>query len=93
MKQNNTNFLSGFVYDDRDLAHYNLGHKMEEHPEVPERTERIYLNLNKKGYIDRMVHIPSRPALDSELLYAHTEGFLELMKKTKSNIYKPFNLF
>jgi len=82
----NNVFTTGYVYDEKALEHVNKDQNVEEHPEIPERIEKIHSILKKKGYLNRMVHIPSRMAEDSELLYAHTNEHIEFLKKTRSKI-------
>jgi len=82
----NNGFVTGYVYDARALEHVNKDQRVEEHPEIPARVEKIHDILSKKGYLNRMVHIPSRMAEDSELLYAHTNEHIEFLKKTRSKI-------
>jgi len=80
----NNVFTTGYVYDEKALEHVNKDQNVEEHPEIPERIEKIHSILKKKGYLNRMVHIPSRMAEDSELLYAHTNEHIEFLKKTRT---------
>lgn len=75
---------TGYVYDERALAHVNKDQRVEEHPEIPERIERIYAKLTKKDYLNKMIRIEARSALDSELEYAHTKKHIEFLKSTRT---------
>ncbi|CAL8375872.1 unnamed protein product [Arctogadus glacialis] len=50
--------------------------------EVPERLIVSYEALVKSGLADRCVSIPVREATDAEILLAHSEEYLEAVKKT-----------
>eukprot|EP00833_Pecoramyces_ruminatium_P004933 jgi/Orpsp1_1/1178965/evm.model.c7180000067398.1 len=82
--ETNNSSVTGYVYDEKALEHVNKDQRVEEHPEIPERIEKIHDILSKKGYLKRMVHIPSRLAEDYELLYAHTKEHIEFLKKTRT---------
>ncbi|XP_015249022.1 PREDICTED: histone deacetylase 10 [Cyprinodon variegatus] len=50
--------------------------------EVPERLTVSYEALVRSGLSDRCVSIPPREATDAEILLAHSEEYLEAVKKT-----------
>lgn len=72
----------GYVYDPYMSKHQCLD---ENHPECPERIHCIYNELLNRGYINRMVPVKSRYATDDELLLAHTERYVNNLKKIFSN--------
>jgi len=84
MVEDNKKFVTGYVYDSHALAHINIDQRVEEHPEIPARIERIYDKLDKKGYLKQMAYIKSRLAKDEELLYAHTKEHIQFLKSTRS---------
>ncbi|WFC97672.1 histone deacetylase [Malassezia yamatoensis] len=61
---------TGLVYDARMMLHASpaLG---DTHPERPERIERIYSLLERKGCVARMIRIPAREALRREVALVH----------------------
>ncbi len=67
----------GIVWDERYLAH-----RVEDHPERPERLTAIRQALEKAGLWDRLVHIPARPATDDELLAVHTRQHIQQVRDT-----------
>ncbi|CAB1323396.1 unnamed protein product [Coregonus sp. 'balchen'] len=50
--------------------------------EVPERLTVSHTALQKEGLADRCVSVPVRQATDAEILLAHSEEYLEAVKKT-----------
>jgi hypothetical protein len=44
----NNVFTTGYVYDEKALEHVNKDQNVEEHPEIPERIEKIHSILKKK---------------------------------------------
>jgi len=70
----------GYVYDDLMLLHHADGQL-----ENPDRIVVVYNELNKRGYIDKMIKIPSKSITKEELKLAHGEKYID-------NIYKMFEL-
>lgn len=52
-----------------------------DHPEAPDRYDAAYLALARAGLLDQLQKIPTRLALDHEILLAHTAAYLELVKR------------
>ncbi|KAM4733489.1 polyamine deacetylase HDAC10 [Anableps anableps] len=50
--------------------------------EVPERLTVSYEALVRSGLFDRCVSVPAREASDAEILFVHSEEYLEAVKKT-----------
>ncbi|XP_071349733.1 polyamine deacetylase HDAC10 isoform X2 [Trachinotus anak] len=50
--------------------------------EVPERLTVSHETLVKSGLVDRCVSVPVREATDADILLAHSEEYLEAVKKT-----------
>ncbi|KAM4618505.1 polyamine deacetylase HDAC10 isoform 2-T2 [Polymixia lowei] len=73
---------TALIYDE-EMANYKLlwvdpACKVE----VPERLTVSYEALVRSGLADRCVSIPVREATDAEILLAHSEEYLEAVKKT-----------
>ena len=63
----NTNKLTGYVYDPLFLKH-----DLEGHPENAGRLSSIMEELNNSGLIKELIQIPARRASEEELLTCHT---------------------
>ncbi|WFD41757.1 histone deacetylase [Malassezia psittaci] len=61
---------TGLVYDARMMLHASPA-LSDTHPERPERIERIYSLLERKGCVARMIRIPAREALRDEVALVH----------------------
>ncbi|XP_042878465.1 histone deacetylase 6-like isoform X3 [Penaeus japonicus] len=68
------------VYDEAMSNHHSLSEK--EHPERPERTERIWKSLKQFGIIERATILKSRYATQQELELIHTSEHVNLMTST-----------
>ena len=51
------------------------------HPETPSRYDAVFRALCTTGLIEHLEKIPARPAIESELLRAHTRDYLELARR------------
>ncbi len=51
------------------------------HPESPERTRAIGTALAAAGIVERCAKVPARAATDEQILRAHTEKYLALLRK------------
>jgi acetoin utilization deacetylase AcuC-like enzyme len=51
------------------------------HPETPSRYDAVFRALCKTGLIEHLEKIPARPAIESELLRAHTRDYLDLARR------------
>jgi acetoin utilization deacetylase AcuC-like enzyme len=72
-----TNKLTGYVYDPLFLKHDFSGH-----PENAARLSFIMEELNRSGLIKELIQIPSRPATEEELLTCHTEEHVSNVVET-----------
>ncbi len=72
-----TNKLTGYVYDPLFLKH-----DLEGHPENAGRLNAIMEELNNSGLIKELIQIPSRPALQEELLTCHTPEYISNVVET-----------
>ncbi|MBM3473762.1 MAG: histone deacetylase [Armatimonadetes bacterium] len=64
--------MTGLVYDDAYLTHGD-----PHHPENAERLRAAVAHLKATGLWDAMVHIPPRPATLDEVLWVHTDDYIE----------------
>lgn len=82
---------TGFVWDERYMWHQNdptaaavvtAGGFVEPgtQTENPDTKRRIKNLLDASGMTKKLVDIPARPATDDEILWVHTEEFLERLK-------------
>lgn len=62
---------TGLVYNSLMLLHQ---HPTQPHPESPLRIAHIFYLLKTSGYLAKMVRIPSREAIRSEIRRVHTEA-------------------
>ncbi|XP_069991653.1 uncharacterized protein HDAC6 isoform X4 [Penaeus vannamei] len=74
------------VYDEAMSNHHSLLEK--EHPERPERTERIWKTLKQFGIIERATLLQSRYATQQELELIHTHEHVNLMASTSAQSEK-----
>ncbi|KAL7298532.1 hypothetical protein TKK_0008310 [Trichogramma kaykai] len=70
----------GIVYDERMLKHYNVVD--ESHPERPSRISSIYSKHKDYGLLTRCHTFQGRLGSDQEILLAHTQEYLDSIKKT-----------
>lgn len=72
---------TGLVYDPRMMLHATpaIG---ESHPERPERIAKIFGLLERHGCVARMVRIPSREALRSEVALVHNAELWDEFEET-----------
>ena len=63
---------TGYVYDEVFLKH-----DMPGHPENRQRLEAIMGRLAESGALQRLVHIPARPATPEELERAHHPRYVD----------------
>lgn len=52
-------------------------HNMDEHPESAQRLHAIDQELERRGLWDKLTPIASRKATNEELLWAHTQGYID----------------
>lgn len=70
----------GYVYDELMLLHQEY-----DHPECPERIKVIYEELKRRGYLDKMIKVPSTRITKEELQLVHSKEYID-------NTYKLFTL-
>ncbi|KAI3625374.1 hypothetical protein CBS9595_000735 [Malassezia furfur] len=78
---------TGLVYDVRMMLHTTPA-PGETHPEQPARIERIYTLLEQNGCVARMVRIPAREALRSEVALVHEPS---LWDEFEATVQMPFD--
>ncbi|GFO21282.1 histone deacetylase [Plakobranchus ocellatus] len=59
-------------------------HKTEGHPEQPDRISAIYTRLAEWRLLKRLLRVPSRLARKSELLWIHTEDYIQELVMTET---------
>jgi len=67
-----TAFKTGVVIDPLFFEH-----TLEEHPENAQRLVAIDKELEKRGLWQKLVPVPSRSATQEELLWAHSQGYID----------------
>ncbi|MCS7259157.1 MAG: histone deacetylase [Anaerolineae bacterium] len=67
---------TGYVYDEIFLRH-----TMPGHPENHHRLEAIMQQLASTGVLERLAHIPARPATRAELERAHRPRYIETVRQ------------
>ena len=72
---------TGLVYDVRMMLHTTPA-PGETHPEQPARIERIYTLLEQNGCVARMIRIPAREALRSEVELVHEPSLWDEFETT-----------
>ncbi|OXU23235.1 hypothetical protein TSAR_003178 [Trichomalopsis sarcophagae] len=68
------------VYDERMLKHYNVVD--ESHPEKPGRITSIFSKHKDYNLLERCILLQGRAASEEEILLAHTQDYLDNIKKT-----------
>jgi len=71
---------TGYVYDAVSAKHTQSGH-----PENAGRLDAVLEELEKSELLDRLVHIPSRPATDEELLPVHSPAHIDSINSIPEN--------
>ncbi|KAI0040244.1 histone deacetylase complex protein [Auriscalpium vulgare] len=81
-----TAFTVGYVYSSEMMLHSSE----EDHPEQPERVERVYHILQENGCLASMKRIPIRPAKRQEVLLVHSlaqwQSVINLRDLTRQDI-------
>jgi acetoin utilization deacetylase AcuC-like enzyme len=68
---------AGYVYDPLYLQHDWPGH-----PENANRLRVIVERLEVEGILNRLVHIPARPATDEQIARVHIPSYLTVLRRT-----------
>lgn len=66
------------AYEERCMRHKCA----TDHPERPERIQRIYAKLREEGLVDRCIPVKSREATRDEILLVHDEAYIEELAST-----------